>query len=308
MYPISFKSTTNEYSSNDIKKRVTRLLGGTLIGGIASSPYYKYKKHHSGKKLLLSSVETGAAVGLLIDIVSLIFEMQATIKKENLLKNQKQAASELNNNKTEKVIKENVEEPEKQIEVLKDAFSNGTKDESSVQALHNNHQNPSFKAIFKSFHQHAIRNIMPSTSNNIPFGQQQPQQVQNSSKGKKIALGVSAGAILFPLIPLIDGDSFKETYKNRNVAKYTTGLCAMGGVLGAGILLTDDKIKNSKDPYGNRILRDASLGAVLGAISVGVENWAQTNGKKLAKKWYFIAAAAGALIGTLEAMINKNKT
>ena len=149
---------------------------------------------------------------------------------------------------------------------------------------------------------------MALISNNISYSQQQSKQIQNNNKRKKIALGVSMAAITFPLIPLVDGDGFKETYKNRNIAKYTTGLCALGGILGTGILLTDDKMKNSKDPYDSRILRDAVLGAILGPISIGVENWALTNGKKLAKKWYFIAAAAGALMGTLEAMINKNKT
>ena len=82
MYPISFKSTNNDYSSNNIKKRFTRLLGGTLLGSAAAFPYYKYQKKYTGKKLLFNSFETGAAVGLFVDIISLLFEMPNVIKRK----------------------------------------------------------------------------------------------------------------------------------------------------------------------------------------------------------------------------------
>ena len=81
MYPISFKSTNDEYNSNNIKKRFTRLLGGTIVGGAAALPYYKYQKNYTGKKLFFNSLETGAAVGLFVDVVSLIFEMPNAMKK-----------------------------------------------------------------------------------------------------------------------------------------------------------------------------------------------------------------------------------
>ena len=138
-------------------------------------------------------------------------------------------------------------------------------------------------------------------SNDIAFR----QQASNDSKYKKTAIGVSLAALASPLLPIIDGDSFKETYKNRNVAKYTTGLCAIGGIFTAGKFLTDEKIKQSKDPYGNRILRNAILGAVVGPLFILVENWAQTEKKNMAKKWYPIAAAAGALIGAMTAGLNR---
>ena len=62
---------------------------------------------------------------------------------------------------------------------------------------------------------------------------------QKISKDKKenIALIVCGSMVLSPLIPIIDGDSFRDTYGNKNIAKYVTGLAAIGGVISGALLL-----------------------------------------------------------------------
>ncbi len=85
MYNISFKSTTeqNNINSTNNGKRIARIALSTTVGCAASLAYYKYNKNYTGKKLWLSSLETGAALGLLTDIAGLIFEIPANVRKTN---------------------------------------------------------------------------------------------------------------------------------------------------------------------------------------------------------------------------------
>ena len=135
----------------------------------------------------------------------------------------------------------------------------------------------------------------------VPFRQQD----DDAKRKRNIILGISAGAIASPLLTFIDGDSFKKSYKNRNVIKYTTGLCMAGGLAASGVLLTDKQVKQSSNPQRSKILRNAVAGAVILPLLLFVENWAQINKKPFAKKWYFLALAGGALLGALTAKINQ---
>ena len=93
----------------------------------------------------------------------------------------------------------------------------------------------------------------------IPF----KQQDEDIKRRRNIILGISVGAIASPMLTFIDGDSLKKSYKNRNVAKYTTGLCMVGGLATAGRLLTDKQIKQSSNPERSTILRNSVLGAIV---------------------------------------------
>lgn len=127
-----------------------------------------------------------------------------------------------------------------------------------------------------------------------------------TGRKKKIIIGASAGALLVPLIPIIDGDGFKKTYKNRNIVKFTTGMAAIGGFLGLNMVLTDKYIKNSQTPQKNKTIRNSVLGAFTLPAMLFVDNWASTNNKKITKKWYPIAMLAGAATGVLTSSTNKN--
>lgn len=65
----NFTSTKDFNTPEYAKKRATRMLGATAIGGIASSLFYQ--KKYSGKKLIMRSLETGALLGLSMDIFNL---------------------------------------------------------------------------------------------------------------------------------------------------------------------------------------------------------------------------------------------
>lgn len=89
-YPINFKTNTANNPNNpnvNVRKRFARMAIGTLVGVAASFTYCKCKKKYTGKKLWLNALETGAAAGLLTDIVCLTIEIPANLKKTRLAKN-----------------------------------------------------------------------------------------------------------------------------------------------------------------------------------------------------------------------------
>ena len=71
---INFKSTyIKDYDKpQGLHKRVATMAVGTFVGSTGSALYYKYKKGYVGKKLFLRSLEAGAAIGLLVDIIGLV--------------------------------------------------------------------------------------------------------------------------------------------------------------------------------------------------------------------------------------------
>ena len=135
------------------------------------------------------------------------------------------------------------------------------------------------------------------------FNVQFKQQDKNTKKNAVIC--VSAAAIASPLLTFIDGDNIKKTYKNRSVLKYTTGLCAIGGLGMTGKILTDKYTVEPSNPHKNKIIRNSVLGAVILPLLLLVENWAQVDKKPIAKKWYPISIVSGALIGGISAKINQ---
>lgn len=135
----------------------------------------------------------------------------------------------------------------------------------------------------------------------VPFRQQD----DNIKRKKNIILGISVGAIASPILTFIDGDSLRKSYKNRNITKYTTGLCMAGGLATTGVLLTEKPIKQSLNPERNKILRNSILGAIVLPLLLFVENWAQIDKKPFAKKWYSLAFAGGALLGALSTKLTK---
>lgn len=100
--------------------------------------------------------------------------------------------------------------------------------------------------------------MMITIGSSVPLNFQQNSTAQKRENRELLAYA-ACGAMLTPLIPLIDGDGLKETCKNRNIAKYVTGMAAVGGFFTAS-------------------------------------NWARVGEKKMAKKWYGIAAITGAAI------------
>lgn len=87
--------------------------------------------------------------------------------------------------------------------------------------------------------------------------------------------------MLTPLIPLIDGDGLKETCKNRNIAKYVTGMAAVGGFFTASNLLLKNKFDNIND--FKKIACKALIGAVTLPLALLVDNWARIGEKKWLK-------------------------
>ena len=77
---------------------------------------------------------------------------------------------------------------------------------------------------------------MISVNSNVPFNFQQNSNAQKQ-KNRELLTYAACGAMLTPLIPLVDGDSLKETCKNRNIAKFATGMAAVGGLFTASNLL-----------------------------------------------------------------------
>ena len=67
-----------------------------------------------------------------------------------------------------------------------------------------------------------------------------------SKKTNNALLMISGGAMLTPLIPFIDGEPLKKTYKDRNISKYATGLAAVGGAVVATRILSDKFIPETK--------------------------------------------------------------
>lgn len=83
VYPISCKSTHSNYDKpENVSKRIKTMAVGTLLGTATSALYYSNKKNYTGKKLLLRSLETGAAIGLLADIIGLAVGIPKNVKNK----------------------------------------------------------------------------------------------------------------------------------------------------------------------------------------------------------------------------------
>ena len=130
----------------------------------------------------------------------------------------------------------------------------------------------------------------------INFKNQQHSEI----KKENTALAICGGMLLLPLIPIIDGDSFKSTIKNRNVAKFVTGMAAIGGMI-AGLQLLCKKYCDEK----NKPLLNTSIFAVSAPLMLLVDKWAEKDKKLIAKKWYFVSAIAGGAVGYIMSKITK---
>lgn len=120
---------------------------------------------------------------------------------------------------------------------------------------------------------------------------QQNAHKQNQKTHKFMAY-TACGAVLAPLLPLIDGDGLKEAYKNRNVAKYVTGMAAVGTLFTALNLILD---KFNKENRSEKNTYKAMVGAITLPLALVVDNWAKVGEKRIDKKWYAVAAVAGVL-------------
>ena len=125
---------------------------------------------------------------------------------------------------------------------------------------------------------------------------------QSKREKYNAAISVCGGMMLLPLIPIIDGDSFKKTIKNRNAAKFITGMAAVG----AGITGTHLLYKKFNDTQDNTTLNVLTCGLAAPLI-LFVDNWSQKSLKPLAKKWYAISAIAGGIVGFLTSKINNKQ-
>ena len=123
----------------------------------------------------------------------------------------------------------------------------------------------------------------------------------NKNKNKDVAIALCSGAVLMPLIPMIDGDRYTCTFKNRNVAKYITGMCAVGGGIIASKLLYDKFSKSD-----NKTTYSTIAGACFVPLVMLVDKWSNSGGKKLKNKWFAAGALLGAAVGFLCSKINKN--
>lgn len=127
------------------------------------------------------------------------------------------------------------------------------------------------------------------------------------SKSKNGLLAVATGAMLTPLVPLLDGDSFKRTYKDRNIAKYATGLMAAGGGIVATNILADKYISNSRNKERNSLIKKSVIGALAVTSLYLTEYWANTKNSAMNKKYLYISPVLGAAIGTLTGIFNPKK-
>ena len=135
--------------------------------------------------------------------------------------------------------------------------------------------------------------MMITIGSSVPLNFQQNSTAQKRENRELLAYA-ACGAMLTPLIPLIDGDGLKETCKNRNIAKYVTGMAAVGGFFTASNLLLKNKFDNIND--FKKMTCKALIGAVTLPLALLADNWARVGEKKKEKKWYGIAAITGAAI------------
>ena len=135
---------------------------------------------------------------------------------------------------------------------------------------------------------------------NLSFRKTNEYQKGNSKQ--KWLAGAATAAILSPLIPIVDGDSYKSTYKNRNVSKFITGYMAVGGCFWGGKMLTDKYIDTSFKYH----LRNAFLASVSTMLFLLVNDWSKNSGKGVAGKHYVLAGVVGAVIGSLYKKSTKN--
>ena len=127
---------------------------------------------------------------------------------------------------------------------------------------------------------------------------------QNTSKekNKNAALAVCGGAVLLPLIPIIDGDNFKGTYRNKNTAKFVTGMAAIGGLIGGTSILRDKYFGSDHKTSFN-----TALFAATAPLMLFVNEWAEKSHKPIKKRWYFLSVIAGGAIGYTMSKILKQK-
>lgn len=121
-----------------------------------------------------------------------------------------------------------------------------------------------------------------------------------SDKKRNVAIGCVTGALITPILPLIDGDSLKTAYKNRNILKMSTGFAAIGGGLVGAKLLTDRFVDSKR----KATIQYSLLGGFSVPLTMLIDKWSQKNKKRIASKWYLIAAISGMLIGTVSKNID----
>ena len=121
-------------------------------------------------------------------------------------------------------------------------------------------------------------------------------------KNKNAALAVCGGAVLLPLIPIIDGDSFKSTFKNKNTAKFVTGMAAIGGALCGAIILRDKYVSTE-----HKTIFNTAISAAIAPLMLFVNEWAEKSRKPIEKKWYVLSIIAGGAIGYIMSKILKQQ-
>lgn len=116
---------------------------------------------------------------------------------------------------------------------------------------------------------------------------------------KNMKIGFALGAMALPILPILDGDSFKDTFKNRSALKLAAGIAGIGGLFGlTSVLLSECKDDNVK--LGAKTV----LGAIIAPLFLLVDRWAQSEKKQISKKWYALASLGGAGLVYISQKIN----
>lgn len=142
-----------------------------------------------------------------------------------------------------------------------------------------------------------------TTIHNSNFKYTNTQSQKSFSKNENIKLGIATGVLLSPLLPVVDGDSFKSIYRNRNVAKFITGIGAASSLFIISNILID-KYSNSKD---SKTTCKTLSGGLLAILLLLANQWSKTDKNKLSAKCYGIAAILGAAIMYAKTLINSSK-
>ena len=109
---------------------------------------------------------------------------------------------------------------------------------------------------------------------------------------KNTAKYAIAGATIVPILPLLDGDSLKEAYKNKHIGKIAGGAAFSGAFIGGSYYLTDKYVPSDKQIYAKSVIGAATIPLLL-----LITKWAEKGNKKpLNKKVCILGAALGAII------------
>ena len=143
--------------------------------------------------------------------------------------------------------------------------------------------------------------IYTNNCNNIIVHRKHSSKSDN--KKRNAVLGIAAGAIVMPIIPMIDGDSFKKTFGGKNAVKFGTGMAAIGGFLAATYILTDKYVKDNKKSAKNKYIRNSVTGAITLPLIYTVDYWSKVDKKPMNKKILLLSVISGGAIGVFTTYI-----